>query len=76
MTMKAYAAALVLSIGVIGLSSTAMAQTVRQACGQDIQQYCPGAGPKNLKQCLKQHVSQLSPVCIGTLVKMKEKMGQ
>ena len=76
MTMKAYAAALLLSIGAIGLSSAAMAQTVREACGQDIQHYCPGVGPKKLKQCLKQNMSQLSPVCIGTLVKMKQKMGQ
>lgn len=74
--MKAYFAALLLAIGVMGLSSAASAQTVMQACGPDIQQYCPNAGPGKLKQCLKKHMKQLSPVCIGTLVKMKQEMSQ
>jgi hypothetical protein len=74
--MKTYFAALLLIFGVAGLSSVAMAQTVMQACGADIQRYCPNAGPGHLKQCMKKHMQQLSPTCIGTLVKMKQGMAQ
>jgi hypothetical protein len=74
--MKTYIAALLLIAGVAGVSSAAVAQTVLQACGPDIQRYCPNAGPGHLKQCMKQHMQQLSPTCIGTLVKKKQGMAQ
>jgi hypothetical protein len=56
----------------LSLSSTAMAQNLRQACGPDVQRFCSGVGPMHLKACMKQHMKDLSPVCIGTLVKMKQ----
>lgn len=74
--MKTYFAALLLVFGVAGLSSVAVAQTVMQACGPDIQRYCPNAGPGHLKQCMKNHMKQLSPTCIGVLVKKKQSMAQ
>ncbi|HTH99602.1 MAG TPA: hypothetical protein VL752_01545 [Acidisoma sp.] len=74
--MKTYLAALLMISGVAGLSSAAVAQTVLQACGPDIQRYCPNAGPGHLKQCMKKHMKELSPTCIGTLVKKKQGMAQ
>jgi hypothetical protein len=58
------------------LSSAAMAQTVREACGPDIQRFCSGVGPMKIKACMKKHMKDLSPVCIGTLVKMKQSQSQ
>lgn len=72
--MKTYLAAFLLISGAAGLSSAAVAQTVMQACGPDIQRYCPNAGPGHLKQCMKKHMKELSPTCIGTLVKKKQSM--
>lgn len=74
--MKTSFAALLLIFGAAGLSSVAVAQTVMQACGPDIQRYCPNAGPGQLKQCMKKHMKQLSPTCIGVLVKKKQSMSQ
>jgi hypothetical protein len=72
-SMKAYALAALVS-GLMVLSSAAMAQTLMQACGPDIQRYCSGVGRSHIKQCMKKHMQELSPVCVGTLVKMKQGM--
>jgi hypothetical protein len=74
--MKTYLGAFLLIVGVAGVSSAAVAQTVLQACGPDIERYCPNAGPGKIKQCMKNHMQQLSPICIGTLVKKKQGMAQ
>lgn len=74
--MKTCMTTLMILLGVAGVSAAATAQTVLQACGPDIQRYCPNAGRAHLKQCMKEHMKQLSPVCIGTLVKKKQSMSQ
>jgi Cysteine rich repeat len=74
--MKSFVFALLLSSGLAALSSAAMAQTMMQACGPDIQRLCSHVGPGHIKQCMKKHKKDLSPVCIGTLVKMKQGMSQ
>jgi hypothetical protein len=74
--MKSLILAVLLSSGLAAISSAAMAQTVMQACGPDIQQYCSGVGRAHLKQCMKKHMKDFSPVCVGTLVKMKQGMSQ
>jgi hypothetical protein len=76
--MKSFVFALLLSSGLAALSSAAMAQTVMQACGPDIQRLCSHVGPGQgrIKQCMKKHMKDLSPVCLGTMVKMKQGMSQ
>jgi hypothetical protein len=75
MIMKYRLSAAIL-VAALSLSSAAMAQTVREACGHDIQRFCSGVGPMGLKACMKKHMQDLSPVCIGTLVKMKQSKAQ
>jgi hypothetical protein len=74
--MKTFVLALLLSSGLAALSPAAMAQTVMQACGPDIQRLCSHAGRGHIRACMKKHMKELSPVCLGTLVKMKQEMSQ
>ncbi|WP_158805599.1 MULTISPECIES: cysteine rich repeat-containing protein [unclassified Acidisoma] len=74
--MKSFVLTLLLSSGLAAFSSAALAQTMMQACGPDIQRLCSHVGPGHIKQCMKKHMRELSPVCVGTLVKMKQGMSQ
>ena len=74
--MKSFVLTLLLSSGLAAFSSEALAQTMMQACGPDIQRLCSHVGPVHIKQCMKKHMRELSPVCVGTLVKMKQGMSQ
>jgi hypothetical protein len=70
--MKAIFLALLLTAG--PLSSAAMAQTVMQACGPDVQRLCGKVEPGNnrIKKCMKKHMREVSPTCLQTLLNAKE----
>jgi hypothetical protein len=70
--MKATFLALLLSAGL--LSSAAMAQTVMQACGPDVQHLCGKVEPgdNRIKKCMKNHMREVSPTCLQALLNAKE----
>jgi hypothetical protein len=70
--MKAILLALLLGGGLLG--SAAMAQTVMQACGPDVQRLCGKVEPGNnrIKKCMKRHMREVSPTCLQTLLNAKE----
>ena len=41
--------------------------TLRVACGQDLQNLCPGLVKKDARQCLRAHSAQLSAACSAFL---------
>ncbi|WP_162530624.1 OmpA family protein [Rhodovastum atsumiense] len=46
------------------------ASDIARACGSDVDRLCPGVPPGGgrIKQCMKEHVSQLSAPCFDTLM--------
>ncbi len=59
-------------------TTSKLAEEVQQACGNDLKKFCaevvPGGG--RLKECLKQHVKEISPGCREKLGAERPRQGQ
>lgn len=77
LTAGALASALALA-----LASAAVAQPqggVREACAADLQKVCPNATPGpggTLRECIRDHFSELSDPCKQALMAMRQQMQQ
>ena len=44
---------------------------IRDACGSDLQNFCPGLRKQEAKECLKQHLGELSAKCITAIEQLR-----
>jgi len=60
----------------LSLAPAARAERGTGPCRQDVQKFCPDAKPGGgaLRDCLKQHASELSPACQEHLKQVKSKV--
>ena len=76
--MKSNILGLIVLAGLMGSSAAAMAQQmgpmVMRACRSDISRLCGNVDPGHghIKQCMKQHIMDVSPGCLKALVKAKQ----
>lgn len=45
-------------------------------CREDMQRLCKDVGPAGLRDCMRQHASELSPACKARMAEVKERVQQ
>jgi hypothetical protein len=59
----------------LAIPSVSSAQAVGP-CREDIQRLCKDAGPAGVRDCMRQHASELSPACKARLAEARERIKQ